>query len=101
MYSGARLRVKAIIKSVIGYSTSLKPFYIQSISKAEKENESRGSQRIKTYMRARIRDKIRNGFLKGEKYKQWLWFIGLWLSGLLAVLFLAKLIKLGLTFLRP
>jgi hypothetical protein len=29
-----------------------------------------------------------------EKQKQWLWFIGLWLGGLLAVLLMAALIRL-------
>ena len=33
-------------------------------------------------------------------HRQWLWFIGLWLGGLVSVLLLAKIIKFALTFLR-
>ena len=33
-------------------------------------------------------------------HKQWLWFIWLWLGGLVSVLLLAKIIKFSLTFLK-
>jgi uncharacterized membrane protein len=33
-------------------------------------------------------------------HKQWLWFVGLWLGGLVSVLLLAKIIKFSLTFLK-
>ena len=55
-------------------------------------------------VRLRVKAIIRlvNNYFTGlqPSYKQWLWFVSLWLCGLLTVLLIAKAIKFALTFLR-